>query len=121
MKELHFLVSQAAMPNRTVIITTLNEAWAAKGSMMDLFLLSFRRGEGIAHLLDHLVIVTLDRRAHERCLQLHPYCFRLETEGVDFAGEKSFMTEDYLKMMWRRVRFLGDVLEMGYSFVFSVS
>lgn len=118
-KELQYILSRAAMPNKTVIITTLNEAWAAKGTMIDLFLLSFRRGKDIEHLLEHLVIVTLDRKAHERCLLLHPYCFRLETEGVDFAGEKSFMSEDYLKMMWRRIRFLGDVLEMGYSFVFS--
>lgn len=109
------------MVNKTVIITTLNEAWAAKDTMIDLFLLSFRRGKNIQHLLDHMVIVTLDRKAHERCLELHRFCFRLQTEGVDFAGEKKFMSGDYLRMMWRRIKFLGDVLEMGYSFVFSVS
>jgi hypothetical protein len=45
----------------------------------------------------------------------------LTTEGVDFAADKFFMTEDYLKMMWRRIEFLRYVLEMGYNFVFSVS
>jgi hypothetical protein len=30
------------------------------------------------------------------------------------------MSEEYLKMMWRRIEFLGTVLEMGYSFVFTV-
>lgn len=118
-RELQRILSKASMVNKTVIITTLNEAWAAKDTMVDLFLLSFRRGRNIEHLLEHLVIVTLDRKAHERCLELHPYCFRLQTEGVDFAGEKKFMSQDYLKMMWRRIKFLGDVLEMGYSFVFS--
>lgn len=120
-RELQRILSKASMANKTVIITTLNEAWAARDTMIDLFLLSFRRGRNIEHLLQHLVIVTLDRKAHERCLELHPYCFRLQTEGVDFAGEKKFMSQDYLKMMWRRIKFLSDVLEMGYSFVFSVS
>lgn len=108
------------MANKTVIITTLNEAWAAKDTMIDLFLQSFKRGHSIEHLLQHLVVVTLDGRAHERCLQLHRFCFRLQTEGVDFAGEKKFMSDDYLRMMWRRIKFLGDVLDLGYSFVFSV-
>ena len=44
----------------------------------------------------------------------------LKTEGIDFAGEKYFMTKDYLKMMWRRIELLRHVLEMGYSFVFTV-
>jgi hypothetical protein len=30
------------------------------------------------------------------------------------------MTQDYLKMMWRRIKFLRSVLEMGYNFIFSV-
>jgi hypothetical protein len=44
----------------------------------------------------------------------------LHTYGVDFSGEKGFMTQDYLKMMWRRIKFLRSVLEMGYNFIFSV-
>lgn len=120
LKELRSIFARASMPNKTVIITTLNEAWAAEGTMIDLFLLSFRRGENITHLLNHVVIVTLDQKAHERCVHLHPHCFRLRTDGVDYSAEKKFMTEDYLKMMWRRIEFLAGVLEMGYSFVFSV-
>lgn len=120
--ELRGLLARASMANKTVIITTLNDAWAANNTMIDLYLGSFRRGRNIKHLLQHLVIVTLDQKAHDRCMQLHPHCFRLKTaRGVDFTGEKSFMSEDYLRMMWKRIKFLGIVLEMGYNFVFSVS
>ncbi|KAJ7526215.1 hypothetical protein O6H91_17G088400 [Diphasiastrum complanatum] len=103
----------------TVIITTLNEAWASQNSMIDLFLESFRQGEGTSFLLKHLIIVALDQAAYDRCITLHQHCFTLRTEGVDFSGEKYFMTEDYLKMMWRRIDFLRIVLELNYSFVFS--
>lgn len=120
--ELRGLLARASMANKTVIITTLNDAWAADNTMIDLYLGSFHRGRNIKHLLQHLVIVTLDQKAHDRCIQLHPHCFRLKTtRGADFTGEKSFMSEDYLRMMWKRIKFLGIVLEMGYSFVFSVS
>lgn len=88
--------------------------------MVHLFLESFRLGEEISHLLDHLVIVALDQVAYDQCKELHALCYMLKTEGVDFSGEKYFMTEDYLRMMWRRIYFLKYILEMGYSFVFSV-
>ena len=119
-KELEEVLAMAATANKTVIITTLNEAWAANSTMIDLYLQSFHGGEKIEYLLGHMVIVTLDQKAHDRCLQLHPHCFRLKTSGVDFTGEKSFMSEDYLEMMWKRIQFLGEVLKLGYSFVFSV-
>jgi hypothetical protein len=114
------ILERAAMPNRTVILTTLNQAWAQPNTMIHLFLESFRSGEGIAHYLNHLVIVALDQVAYERCRELHTLCYMLKTEGVDFAEEKFFMTEDYLRMMWRRIYFLKYILQMGYSFVFSV-
>lgn len=120
MNDLEEVLAKAALANKTVIITTLNEAWAANDTMLDLYLESFHRGEKIEYLLNHMVLVTLDEKAHEKCLQVHPHCFRLTTSGVDFAAEKHFMSEDYLDMMWRRIKFLGDVLELGYSFVFSV-
>lgn len=108
------------MPDRTVILTTLNEAWAAPNSVVDLFLQSFRNGDGTRRLLDHLVIIALDQKAFSRCKDLHSHCFALSTKGVDFSQEAYFMTPDYLKMMWRRIDFLRYVLEMGYNFVFTV-
>lgn len=109
----------ASMPDNTVILTTLNEAWAAPNSVIDLFLESFRIGVGTRWLLNHLVIVSLDQKAFSRCMAVHSHCFSLVTEGVDFSREAYFMTPDYLKMMWRRIDFLRSVLEMGYNFVFT--
>ncbi|GLJ48819.1 hypothetical protein SUGI_1029510 [Cryptomeria japonica] len=113
------ILRKAAMPDNTVIITTLNRAWATQNSMIDLFLESFRAGDSISSFLNHLVIVALDEKAYDRCEHIHAYCFMLKTEGVDFSGEKYFMTDDYLKMMWRRIDFLRTVLEMGFNFVFT--
>ena len=108
------------MQDRTVILTTLNEAWASPNSVIDLFLESFRIGYGTRRLLNHLVIIALDEKAFKRCLALHTHCFALVTEGVDFHTEAYFMTSAYLKMMWRRIDFLRAILEMGYNFVFTV-
>lgn len=108
------------MEDGTVILTTLNEAWAAPNSIIDLFLESFRNGVGTRRLLNHLVIIALDQKAYRRCLQIHTHCFGLHTEGVDFREEAYFMTPNYLKMMWARIDFLRSVLEMGFNFVFTV-
>lgn len=113
------ILERASMPNRTIILTTLNQAWAQPNTMIHMFLESFRSGEDIEHLLDHLVIVALDQVAYDRCTELHTLCYMLKTEGVDFSGEKFFMTEDYLRMMWRRIYFLKHILERGYSFLFT--
>lgn len=109
----------AAMANDTVILTTLNSAWSEPGSVVDVFLESFRIGENTRGLLDHLLVVSLDLTAHRRCKQIHTHCFALITDGVDFSGQKNFMTDGYLKMMWRRIDFLRVVLEKGYSFIFT--
>ncbi|KAF8389616.1 hypothetical protein HHK36_024135 [Tetracentron sinense] len=113
------VLQEAAMEDRTIILTTLNEAWAAPDSVIDLFLESFRIGDRTRRLLNYLVIIALDQKAYTRCLALHTHCFALITEGVDFSGEAYFMTTDYLKMMWRRIDFLRSVLEMGYNFIFT--
>ncbi|KAF2317588.1 hypothetical protein GH714_024992 [Hevea brasiliensis] len=117
--ELERVVKAASMANKTVIITTLNEAWAEPGSIIDLFLESFKIGNSTEKLLKHLIIVSLDQKAHTRCLAIHPHCFALETKGLNFSSEAYFMTPNYLEMMWRRIHFLGTVLQMGYNFVFT--
>ncbi|GAA0141785.1 hypothetical protein LIER_02844 [Lithospermum erythrorhizon] len=109
----------AAMDNKTVILTTLNEAWASPNSIVDLFLESFRIGEQTRPFLKNLVLIALDEKAFSRCLLIHPHCFLLTSEGTDFSKEAYFMTPAYLKMMWRRIDFLRSILEMGYSFVFT--
>ncbi|KAL1338891.1 hypothetical protein HN51_033490 [Arachis hypogaea] len=113
------ILKEAAMEDKTVILTTLNEAWASPNSVIDLFLESFRIGYRTRRLLNHLVIIALDQRAFARCKVIHTYCFLLVSEDSDFHEEAYFMTSRYLKMMWRRIDFLRSVLEMGYNFVFT--
>ncbi|KAK7310200.1 hypothetical protein RJT34_07546 [Clitoria ternatea] len=113
------ILNEAAMGDRTVILTTLNEAWAAPNSVIDLFLESFRIGDHTRWLLNHLVIIALDQKAFLRCQTIHTYCYFLVSKDIDFHEEAYFMTPRYLKMMWRRIDFLRSVLEMGYNFVFT--
>ncbi|KAI5059353.1 hypothetical protein GOP47_0025672 [Adiantum capillus-veneris] len=118
--DLDRILQETAMPDKTVIITTLNEAWATPNSMIDLFLHSFGTGKKITRLVNHLLIVALDEKSYERCLSIHLHCFHLKKDGVDFSrSEKLFMTPDYLTMMWTRIDFLRQVLEKGFSFIFS--
>ncbi|CAA0831910.1 Nucleotide-diphospho-sugar transferase family protein [Striga hermonthica] len=115
------VLERAAMADKTVIITTLNEAWIEPGSIFDLFLESFRIGNHTLWLLKHLVVVALDHKAFHHCLRTQNdlHCYFLTTKGVNFSNEAHFMTPDYLKMMWRRIDFLTTVLQMGYNFVFT--
>ncbi|CAM6027313.1 unnamed protein product [Sphagnum balticum] len=117
-KRLGDLLKKASMPNKTVILTPLNHAWVTAG-MIDIYFESFREGENIQELVNHIVIVAIDKPAYDSCTQIHPHCFMLRTNGIDFSGEKVYMTEDYLKMTWRKIKFLQNVLEMGYNFIFS--
>ncbi|CAN1180302.1 Uncharacterized protein At4g15970 [Linum perenne] len=89
------------------------------GSLLDIFMESFWVGNGTQKLVRHLVIVTVDDRAHAKCQTVHPHCYRMTTPGFDFSNESRFMTGVYLDMMWRRLEFLGSVLRLGYDFVFT--
>ncbi|KAE8724218.1 Nucleotide-diphospho-sugar transferase family protein [Hibiscus syriacus] len=112
------------MPNKTVIIAVVNKAYVEKtvvekATMLDLFLESFWLGEDTRPLLQHLLLVAVDQTAYLRCQFQRLHCYRLVTEGVDFEGEKVFMSDDFVKMMWRRTLLLLDVLNRGYNFIFT--
>ncbi|CAN6213775.1 unnamed protein product [Urochloa humidicola] len=114
------LLRRAATPDKTVLMTAINSAWAAPGSFLDLFLDSFRHGEGTASLPSHLLIVSMDGNAHARCLATHAFCYWLRTaSGADFSGEQKYMKGDYLEMMWRRHQLQRRVVDLGYSFLFT--
>ncbi|GLJ10849.1 hypothetical protein SUGI_0136550 [Cryptomeria japonica] len=119
--ELTSALASASMPNKTVIITMVNAAWMESGGMFDLFMKSFEVGEGTRPLLNNLLVVAHDEKAFNACTQIHPHCYRLKTAGVDFSGESFFMSEDYLKMTRSKILFLTNVLQKGYSFLFSDS
>lgn len=111
--------------NKTLIIAIVNKAYVEQDvksdtTMLDLFLSSFWLGEGTRSLINHLLIVAVDRTSYDRCQFLRLNCFKLETNGVDFEGEKLYMSQDFIKMMWRRTLFLLDVLKRGYTFIFTV-
>ncbi|KAL6322924.1 hypothetical protein AAG906_021829 [Vitis piasezkii] len=99
--DLEAALSKASMPNKTVIITIVNKAYVEGDdtSMLDLFLESFWIGEGTREMADHLLVVAGDQTA--------------------YGGEKLYMSEDFIEMMWRRTLLLLHVLERGYSFIFT--
>ncbi|XP_055820788.1 uncharacterized protein At4g15970-like [Solanum dulcamara] len=117
--KLEEVLEKAAMGDKTVIITTLNAAWTEPNSIFDVFLKSFRVGNQTKPLLKHVLVACLDKTSYSRCLEKKLHCYALTTKGVDFSGEAHFMSEDYLKMMWRRIDFLTNVLQMGYNFIFT--
>ena len=118
--ELETVLKKASMKdNKTVIITTLNEAWAKPHSIFDLFLEGFQIGNNTQRLLNHLLVICLDEEAYNHCLALHPHCYNLRTK-LDFSSEAFFKAPDYIEMMWRRLEVLVVVLDKGYNFVFTV-
>lgn len=118
-QDLADLLRGAATADRTVLMTALNEAWAAPGSFLDLFLESFQHGENTAYLVQHLLVVAMDRKAFDRCNAVHPFCYWFRVEGMDFAAEQKYMKGDYLEMMWNRNKFQQTILELGYTFLFT--
>ncbi|XP_059313045.1 uncharacterized protein At1g28695-like [Lycium ferocissimum] len=122
--ELEEALKNASTEEKTVIITVINKAYVESHngeypSMFDLFLESFWEGESTRPLLDHLLVVTVDQTAYERCKFRRLNCYRLVTGDVDFAGEKMYMSHEFIKMMWTRTKFLMDVLKLGYNFIFT--
>ncbi|KAL5724077.1 hypothetical protein ACHQM5_007385 [Ranunculus cassubicifolius] len=118
--ELETALTEASMPNKTLIIAILNKAYIeGEKAMLDLFLESFWMGKDTQFLINHLLLVAMDQTAFDRCKFLRLHCYRLVTEGVDFGGEKLYMSQDFINMMWRRTSFLHDVLQRGYSFIFT--
>lgn len=118
--ELENTLSSTSTTDKTLIITVVNKAYVeGDKAMLDLFLDGFWMGENTRNLTKHLLIVAMDKTSYERCRFLRLHCHKLETEGVDFMGEKLYMSEDFIKMMWRRTYFLRDVLKRGYNFIFT--
>ncbi|KAM0869616.1 hypothetical protein ACQ4PT_040548 [Festuca glaucescens] len=114
----------AADANRTVILSVLNKAYAEEDGLLDLFVEGLRRGDGTQRLIRYVLLVAMDRPAFRRCRSLGGVrCYRLPpaaTNGTDdLSSEQMYMSGGFIRMMWRRIRLLGDVLRHGYSFVFT--
>ncbi|KAL5227352.1 hypothetical protein ABZP36_015617 [Zizania latifolia] len=113
------LLPDVATGDRTVIITSVNEAWARPGYLLDLFRESFKNGEGIAHLLQHVLIVAVDAGGFDRCKAVHPHCFLLEVKSANISSANRFMSKGYLELVWAKLSFQQPVLELGYNFLFT--
>jgi len=117
--ELETVLESTSMENKTLIISVLNNAYVKENGMLDLFLQSLKQGENTEFLIKHLLLIAVDQIAFDRCKVLNLNCYRLVTENVDFSQEQLYMTDGFIKMMWRKTLFLGDVLKRGYSFIFT--
>jgi hypothetical protein len=115
-------LAEASTENKAVIIAMVNKAFVEGDdkSMLDLFLDSFWHGENTRGLVDNLLLVNVDQASYERCKFLRLHCYKLETDGVKFDKEEVYMSDEFIKMMWRRTLFLGQVLSRGYNFIFTV-
>lgn len=102
------------MQDRTVIITMVGQEWASPGSVLDLFLESFRIGEETKPLLNHLLIVALDSKAFQYCKTVHQHCFYLSNSSTRYTKKKQ------LSLPQLRNRFWQEVIELAYSVVFTV-
>uniref|UniRef100_A0ACD5XAD1 Uncharacterized protein n=1 Tax=Avena sativa TaxID=4498 RepID=A0ACD5XAD1_AVESA len=114
-------VARAATDDQTVIITCVNQAWAAPGSLLDLFLESFRIGDSTARLLPHVLVVSMDPAAHARCLAVHRHCYHYTMPGVhmNFTSAKFFGSKEWLEMVWSKLKLQRRILELGYGFLFT--
>ena len=120
-QELVQVLKKAAMSDRTIILTMVNESWASPGSILDVFLQSFKSGEGTHRLLNHLVIITMDPQAYEYCRPLHPHCIHPSTFAHYFATKRQSITNpDHSEFSWRRNNVLLEMLELGYNTIFTV-
>jgi len=120
--ELRKVLEAASMADRTVILTTLNDAWAEPNSIFDYFLESFKTGNNTAPLLKHVLIICYDKKAYDRCRAEISHCyFFTSMQSTEMAHEAVFMSPAYVNMMWERLAFLKSILSMGYNFVFTVS
>ncbi|KAL9457951.1 hypothetical protein AB3S75_006906 [Citrus x aurantiifolia] len=107
------LLRRTTMQDRTVIITMVGQEWASPGSVLDLFLESFRIGEETKPLLNHLLIVALDSKAFQYCKTVHPHCFYLSNSSTRYTKKKQ------LSLPQLRNRFWQEVIELAYSVVFT--
>ncbi|KAL9232001.1 hypothetical protein vseg_007151 [Gypsophila vaccaria] len=116
--DLKNILKAAATEDNTVILATLNEAWAAPNSIFDLFLEGFKAGNDTERLLDHLIVIAVDEKAYNRCETSVSHCYFMKTNrSSEMSGQADFLTPHYLDIIWQRLAFLHTILSLGYNFV----
>ncbi|KAJ3683570.1 hypothetical protein LUZ60_013797 [Juncus effusus] len=112
------ILKKVASYDNTIIMTSVNWAWAKPDSLLDLFFKAFKTGEKIDHFLNHLLIVAFDPKAYEQCKSVHPYCYELKV-SENFTGQQGFMSKGYIDLVWSKIRLQQYILEQGYNFLFT--
>ncbi|KAF1885724.1 hypothetical protein Lal_00002623 [Lupinus albus] len=119
-QELAQVLRRASMEDRSVIITMVNKSWARPGSILEVFLQSFKSGIGTHRFLNHLVIIAMDLKAFKYCKSLHSHCIHPSTLAYLSATKKqSIMNSDHNVFSKTRINFLLEVLQLGYSIIFT--
>ncbi|KAI4964721.1 hypothetical protein ZWY2020_059778 [Hordeum vulgare] len=115
------LLPKVATDDRTVIITSVNEAFARPGSLLGLFRESFHAGERIDHFLDHLIVVAVDPMAYRHCRSVHRFCYLLPPTktSMNLSSASDFMSDAYVELVWTKLELQQRVLQLGYSFLFT--
>ncbi|KAG4930869.1 hypothetical protein AAZX31_17G172900 [Glycine max] len=120
-QELDDVLRRAIMPDRSVILTMVNKSMASPGSILDILLQSFKSGDGTQRLLNHMVIITMDPHAFEYCRSLHPYCIHPSIFPHHFVTKRGSIitTPDQNLFTWTRNDVLFEVIQLGYSIIFT--
>ncbi|KAL1314657.1 hypothetical protein HN51_041482 [Arachis hypogaea] len=119
-QELVQVLKKVAMPDRTIILTMVDESWARPGSILDVFLQSFKHGDGTQRFLNHLAVIAMDPKAYEYCISLHHHCIHPNTFVHYFATKiQSTTGPDHSSFSWRRNNVLLEMLELGYNTIFT--
>ncbi|XP_058741665.1 uncharacterized protein At1g28695-like [Vicia villosa] len=120
-QELIQVLKKAAMEDRTVILTMVDESHARPGSMLEVFLQSFEYGHGTRRFLNHLVIITMDQQAFRYCRLLHQHCIHPATFQPYFSARRPSVTspDHTVLFSWRRNHVLIQVIELGYNIIFT--
>ncbi|XP_071683732.1 uncharacterized protein At4g15970-like [Lolium perenne] len=114
------LLPKVATDDRTVIITSVNEAFARPGSLLDLFRESFYAGEKINHLLDHVLVVAVDAAAYHHCRRVHPFCYLLQANtSMNLSSASNYMSDAYVELVWAKLELQQRVLQLGYNFLYT--
>ncbi|XP_050256777.1 uncharacterized protein At4g15970-like [Quercus robur] len=107
------------MEDRTVILTILDGTWGSPGSVLDLFLESFRIGQKTQRFLNHLVVAALDNQTYRYCTSIHPHCFQLTPVTSKLAKRKGSTSPDHLMLKKIKYDLLLEVIKLGYNIVFT--
>ncbi|XP_027902335.1 uncharacterized protein At4g15970-like isoform X1 [Vigna unguiculata] len=120
-EKLENMLKRATMPDRTVILTMVDESLASPGSLLQILLKSFKSGEGTQRLVNHLVIIAMDLQAFQYCSSLHPYCIHPSIFPRHFATKtQSIMTTSADKLFtWTKKDVLFEVIRLGYNIIFT--